>query len=318
MILVTGGLGFIGLHAARGLLDLGEKVVLTQYQVPRMPDFIKDEVDKRAFIEQLDVTDGDRVLEICRKHAVDGIVHMVSPDSDLGSAGYYRIVMTGLLNVLEAGRICGVKRLTVASSQTTYTGVKEGPFREDMPLRTTANNQGEAFKKSMEVLSHYYGQREELDVVAMRIGAIYGPLYHSMGHLVSRMVHAAVEGTEVEARSGFGQGSRDVYAGDGGDMCYAKDCGRGIALLQTAARLEHRCYNIGSGRPTSNAEVLAAIQSLVPGFRMDLKDGTGPSFRADAYMDISRIQVETDYRPDFLIDKAVPDYVAWLRAGNAQ
>ena len=177
MILVTGGLGFIGLHAARGLLDLGEKVVLTQYQVPRMPDFIKDEVDKRAFIEQLDVTDGDRVLEICRKHAVDGIVHMVSPDSDLGSAGYYRIVMTGLLNVLEAGRICGVKRLTVASSQTTYTGVKEGPFREDMPLRTTANNQGEAFKKSMEVLSHYYGQREELDVVAMRIGAIYGPLY---------------------------------------------------------------------------------------------------------------------------------------------
>ena len=57
MHLVTGGLGFIGLHTARALLDRGEDVVLTQYRVAREPDFIKPELGKRAFIEQLDVAD---------------------------------------------------------------------------------------------------------------------------------------------------------------------------------------------------------------------------------------------------------------------
>ena len=55
--LVTGGLGFIFLQTPRSLLDMGEDVVLTQYRVAREPDFIKDELGKRAFVEQLDVSD---------------------------------------------------------------------------------------------------------------------------------------------------------------------------------------------------------------------------------------------------------------------
>ena len=51
MILITGGLGFIGLHTARRFLDVGEKVVLTHYRVRREPDFIKAEVGKSVFIE---------------------------------------------------------------------------------------------------------------------------------------------------------------------------------------------------------------------------------------------------------------------------
>jgi UDP-glucose 4-epimerase len=285
-----------------------------------MPSFIKDEVGTRAFVEQLDVTDHNRIIEIGQRYKIDGICHMVSPDAELSPAGYYRIVIEGLLGVLEAGRVCEVKRVTIASSQTSYTGEREGPFREDKPMRMAATNQGEAFKKSMEILGSHYSQRTGVEVVAMRIGGIYGPMYHSMGHLVSRVVHNAVNGTPLDrsGESGRSVESRGIFAGDGGDMCYAKDCGKGIALLQTAENLEHRCYNIGSGRFTSNGEMVAAVQKAVPGFQMELKEGTSPAFRPNAYMDLTRISTDTGYQPEYQIERAAQDYADWLRAGNPQ
>src|SRR3990170_3419467 len=78
-VLITGGLGFIGLNTARALLDAGHDVVLTQYRVPRMPDFVKAELGRRVFIEQLDVADNERLLDIGRRHKIDAIVHLAGP-----------------------------------------------------------------------------------------------------------------------------------------------------------------------------------------------------------------------------------------------
>src|SRR5687768_4644808 len=104
MILITGGLGFIGLHTARALIDEGEQVVLTQYRVAREPDFIKPELGKNAFIEQLDVTDGERMLEVGKKYKITGIVHLAVPGlGALSPADDYKVNMNGLLNVLETG-----------------------------------------------------------------------------------------------------------------------------------------------------------------------------------------------------------------------
>ena len=61
MILVTGGMGFIGLHTTRALVDAGEDVVITYYQTWREPDFIKDEFDKRVKVEKVDVPDRHRL-----------------------------------------------------------------------------------------------------------------------------------------------------------------------------------------------------------------------------------------------------------------
>ena len=88
MILITGGLGMIGLHTARNLLDMGQDVVLTQYRVARMPDFLKDELGKRAHVEQLDVMDGEALLDIGRRYEIDGICHLAAPG--LGALGQAR------------------------------------------------------------------------------------------------------------------------------------------------------------------------------------------------------------------------------------
>jgi UDP-glucose 4-epimerase len=312
VILITGGLGFIGLHTARNLIDLGEQVVLTQYRVAREPDFIKSDMGKNAFVEQLDVTDAKRLEEIGKKHKITGIVHLAVPGLNaLSPAEDFKVNMDGLINMMEAARTWEVKRLGLASSNAIYTGVREGPFKEDIPLRMIGANPTETWKKAFEVIGSHYAQRTNLDIVMLRIAGIYGPLYHSMANLPSRLVHAAVKGDEPVMRG-------DTFADDAGDMCYVKDCGQGIARLMTADSLPNKVYNIGSGTATKNSELVGAIQKVIPNFKIDLKPGSGPQARANGYGDISKIKQDVGYQPQFPIDKAIGDYIGWLKAGNAE
>src|SRR5262249_3652979 len=140
----------------------------------------------------------------------------------LGPADDYKVNMYGLLNILEAAKAWEVERVGLASSIGVYAGA-QGPFVEDMPLRI-GGRATEAFKKAFEILGGNYAAATNLNVIMLRIGGIYGPLYHSMANLPSRLVHAAVKGTAPDMRG------QEVYAEDGNDACYVKDCGRGIAM----------------------------------------------------------------------------------------
>ena len=67
MQMVTGGMGFIGLHTAKAFLDAGEDVVITRYRSSRMPSYLEAEVDKRLFIEPVDLTIPLEVIGAARK-----------------------------------------------------------------------------------------------------------------------------------------------------------------------------------------------------------------------------------------------------------
>ena len=79
MILLIGGLGFIGMHTARRLLEVGEKVVVTWYSTLRMPDFPQDYVDKGPFVERMDATKTFEVFDVVRRHGVDSIIDLMAP-----------------------------------------------------------------------------------------------------------------------------------------------------------------------------------------------------------------------------------------------
>lgn len=313
MILITGGLGFIGLHTARAVIDAGEQCVLTQYRVAREPDFIKGEIGTNAFVEQLDVTDTEGFLALGKKYSIDGIVHLAVPGlGALSPLDDLDVNMTGLSNALRAADEWKVKRLSVASSISVYHAIDELPYKESMYLPMHSSNPTEAFKKSYEILSSHLADRLGLDCVSLRIAGIYGPLYHSMANLPSRLVHAAVKGTTPDL-------TRPAFLEDGGDMCYVRDCGRGIAAVQLSTGLTHRTYNVASGVGTTNAELLAAVKAAVPEAEIELQPGKNP--RGDGIVgcqDITWIREDTGYTPQFTIESAIADYVAWLRAGNQE
>ena len=311
MILITGGLGFIGLHTARRFLDVGEPVVLTQFRVRREPDFIKTELGKRVFIEPLDVTSADDVSEIVRKHKVTGIVHLAVPGlGALSAADDYRVNVMGFLNVLEAARLSDVKRVSWASSVSVYAGLAEGPFKEDALLPIPSGNPTETFKKSLEILGMHYAGRTNLEIIALRIGTPFGPLYHSLAAPTSRICHAAAKRVPVDfagARGGAPHLDDDTGA------FYVKDCARAIQLLQMADKLTHRTFNISADQPMKIRDFVQAVKEAAPSAQIDLPPGRGPRNRPNAYMDISRLKQEIGYQPEYSLERGVGEYIDWLK-----
>src|SRR5579859_950377 len=174
--LLIGGMGFIGLHTARRFLDAGQDVVLTYHQHRREPDFLAADVGARAQVEQLDVLDSARVTDVIQRHGVEGVVYLVVPSlQGVSPADEFQTNTQGYLNVLEASRATGVRRLTVTSSVAIYSNVAERPWHEDAAVSTVSTNPTEAYKKALEVLGLYFGRRTGLDVVMLRIAGIFGP-----------------------------------------------------------------------------------------------------------------------------------------------
>ena len=99
-------------------------------------------------------------------------------------------------------------------------------------------------------------------------------------------------------------------AGDGRDHTYVKDCALGIQLAHMAPSLQHRVYNLGNGRATTPAQIVAAIKDTVPGFQVDLAPGGS---EAPSYMDITRLRQEVRYQPKYGVERGIAEYLEWLR-----
>jgi UDP-glucose 4-epimerase len=66
---------------------------------------------------------------------------------------------------------------------------------------------------------------------------------------------------------------------------------------------------------TSNADIIDAIRAVVPNAAIDLPTGqAGPG----AHLDISRINQDTGYQPQYDTHRAAADYLAWLQACHAR
>jgi nucleoside-diphosphate-sugar epimerase len=306
--LLIGGMGFIGLHTARSFLDAGQDVVVTYHANRREPDFLAKDIGTRAKVEQLDVLDAARVNDIIETHKPEGVVYLAVPAlANVSPADEFQTNTSGYLNVLEASRAAGVRRLSVTSSLAVYNSVKQRPWTEDMTFPVTSNNPTEAYKKGLEILGLYFGQRAGLDVVMLRVAGIFGPMYHSMANLPSRLAHAAAHGRAPDF-SGMRYGP--PKAEDGNDACYVKDVADGIRMVHLAPKLEHHVYNVGNGRVTRNKDMVEAIREVVPEFEVDLPPGGDSN---DRYMDLSRISSELGYKPKIGVERGLAEYVAWLK-----
>ena len=303
MILVTGGLGMIGAHTARSLLDLGHEVVVTTHRRTEVPSFLAG----RVTVEPLDVTDRDAFLTLGDRHDISDIVHLSGSVPD-DPVSFFRTDTIGLLNALDAARTWGVRRFAVASSLGVYIGRTEIPWHEELALPTAElPHLIIAFKKAVEPLTTHSLQGSGVQSVVLRIGTIWGPLVdpESPFFYIPPYISAVLRGEKPQP----------LYADDGGDCCYAPDAGRAIALLTTAEALRHDTYNVSSGRPFTNREFADALEAITPGLRLDLLPGRQDGPGDDPYLDTTRLTQDTGFAPNFDVAKAVADYVAW-RAHN--
>ncbi|MEV8372361.1 NAD(P)-dependent oxidoreductase [Kribbella sp. NPDC056861] len=300
MILVTGGLGMIGAHTARALVDLGHEVVVTSHRQTELPSFLTGKV----VVESLDVTNPDAFLALGDRHEISDIVHLAGSIPGDDPIDFFRTDLTGLLNALAAARAWGVRRFAVASSLGVYTGRSEIPWHEELSLPTAdLPHPIVAFKKAAEPLTLNALQGSGVQPVLLRIGSVWGPLmdpdspFNPIPPYISSVLR--------------GETPRALYSDDGGDLCYAPDAGRAIALLMDADELRHSTYNVSSGRAATNGELVEAVRAVVPESHVELLPGRENGAGVDPYVDITRLTAETGFEPAFDVAAAVADYVGW-------
>jgi len=266
-VLVTGGAGYVGSHAAKALHRAGHEVVVFDNLVAGH----REAVRYGDFVEG-DVTDVGAVTRAIRRYDVSAVLHFAA-FLDVGASvrdpvAYYRNNVDGALGVLEAMAATSVSRLVFSSTCATYGEPESTPIVET-DRQNPINSYGETKLAVERALPHFeraYGIRS----VALRyfnaagadpdgeIGEDHAPEIH----LIPRAIEAARGGPGLEVY-GADYPTRDgtcvrdyVHVSDLADAHV-----RALGRLASGGR--SAMYNLGTGQGCTVFEVLAAVERVV-------------------------------------------------------
>ena len=141
-VLVTGGAGYIGSHAAKALKQAGCRVIVFDNLVAGH----REAVLYGELVEG-DITNLDAVRRALREHQIWAVMHFAAfldvGESVRQPARYYRNNVTGALTVLEAMALEEVKLFVFSSTCATYGEPVETPITEAHPQKPI-NSYGES------------------------------------------------------------------------------------------------------------------------------------------------------------------------------
>jgi UDP-glucuronate 4-epimerase len=310
--LITGGAGFIGSHVCERLLQAGHAVWAFDDLNPFYDPAIKQK--NLADIQSLgkpfkfvagDITDRAALDAIFSSEKLDQIIHLaaragVRPSLE-DPALYQRVNVEGTVNVLEAARSTGVKKITIASSSSVYGVNSKSPFSETDPIFSAISPYA-ASKLACEALGHVYHHVYGLDVVVLRFFTVYGPRQRPdlAIHKFASLIRA---GRPIPV---FGDGSTAR------DYTYITDILDGI-LACTQANFGYEIFNLGESQTVKLSYLIELLEkalgkkALID--RQLLQAGDVPLTCAD----VSKAQARLDYHPCVKIEQGIPLFVEWLR-----
>lgn len=315
-ILVTGGAGYIGSHAALALLDAGERVVvlddLSAGERARVPE-------NAAFIEG-DVGDAALVIRTIQEHDVGAVLHfagLVKVEESVREPGRYRRVNVKHTELLaRAAAETGVGSFIFSSSAAVYGNAEQNPVPEHAPL-APLSPYAESKKQGEEVLQETFkGTGTKLGILryfnVAGVDAANRSGYSTSEkptHLIRGAIWALVRGEQFTL---FGN---DYPTPDGTcirDYVHVSDLADAhMAALQRVRGGEACLYNCGSGRGYSNAEVLKTVQQ-VAGRSLSVHIGPRrPGDPAALIADISKIERELGWKPRYGLEDMIRHELSW-------
>lgn len=257
-ILVTGA-GLIGCHLARRLADAGDKAIL--YDLSPNREYIQKIVGKdKADVVAADMRDLPALIQALKNFEVDTIVHTagligkrVAENTYTGSTNN----ILGTINVLEAARLLGLRRVVYVSTFGVYdrSKINEPVIRET--AATGGHNLYTVTKVCSEHLVHGYAFHHNLDTIIIRPGGVFGRGHYVGGSTVGMVMRDLaldiIKGGPVTIDAA-------VYAPN--EYVYAKDVALALHLACKAQNPKQRTYNAGTGAVTGPEQLAQIVREL--------------------------------------------------------
>jgi nucleoside-diphosphate-sugar epimerase len=309
------GSGLIGSQVARILVERGEKPVLMDHAA--QPQAIGQIVDlSKVTMVVGDVLRPLSIVDVLRNHGITRIAHTAAnPLLTVGAQkepySAINLNIMGTVNVLEAARVTGLKRVVVSSSSVLNSyfagGEDGGDFgkEEGFPRPTTFYS---ATKQAVESLGLNYAKWCGIEFAGLRYGAVFGPWSGAGGGGPSNIIREALKNALA--------GQEAVVPPGPMEWVYSKDAASGTVMALEAKDLGSRIFNLTMGAVTQPGEFADAIHAVAPGakVRFDAPASARVALtNRDQHADLSRAKKWLGWEPQFKLQAAVKDQAEWMR-----
>ena len=309
-ILVTGGLGLIGHNVVARLEQLGHKVVITDTQtnygiIPQEElDYLL--VERRKKIKQAsfyryNITDKKNIDYLFTFEKFDTVIHMasfprqkvVNADPALGA----RVMIEGLINLLEASKRTNVKKFLYISSSMVY-----GDFVNDVTETAVCRPQGQygIMKLAGEHLVTDYARRNCFNYTIIRPSAVYGPL-DVEDRVISKFMLTAMRGGVLKIN-----GDRETL-----DFTYVDDAADGIVAATLSDNTANKTYNITKSHSVTLLQAAQMALELAGGGQLLVGD-KDPDFPSRGALNIDAARRDFAFNPKVDVEEGFQNYYKWF------
>ncbi|OGG12827.1 UDP-glucose 4-epimerase [Candidatus Gottesmanbacteria bacterium RIFCSPHIGHO2_02_FULL_39_11] len=309
-ILVTGGAGFIASHIADRYIEKGHSVVV----LDNLSSGKREYVHPKAVFYQCDIRkyeEVERVIscekpEIINHHAAQISVRKSVEDPPFDA----EVNLVGLLNLLEAGRKNGLKKVVFASSGgVVYGDAQVLPTPEDYTPLQPLSPYGVA-KLASEYYLFFYKRTYGISFVALRYGNVYGPRQNPHGEagVVAIFSKKLIKG-ESPTINGDGKQTRDyVYVED---VVHANV----LALASSA----EGAFNIGTGQESNVLTIFSTLKDIL---KSSLTPIHGPAKQGEqkrSCLNNSKAKKQIKWTPQFTLQDGLERTVDYFKTeSNSQ
>jgi len=263
-VLITGGAGFIGSHITEELLAAGHEVAV---------------LDNLSSGKRSQVPDGVPLFELDIRESIDAAFESFRPDAVVHQAAQVsvsysvkepvfdaRTNIVGSINVIQAAKRHGVKKVTYASSAAAYGTLETLPLAEHMRPQPVS-----PYGASKYAVEHYLrsaATETGLEWAALRYSNVYGPRQdpHGEAGVIAIFTNLLLDG---KAPTIFGGGELTR------DYVFVKDVARANRLVLEADLGEHTdpVFNCSTQKPTSTNRIFELLSRYLDA---DVEPHMGP------------------------------------------
>ncbi len=306
-VLITGGMGFVGIFLTRELLAAGHEAIILD-MIPSFPKEAEDLAGKAKPIMG-NLLELPTLLEVLKKEKIDTLIHLAAlrnNDSQANPYAAFRVNVEGTTNILEAGRLVGLRRVVYASSVAVNgspefyekLGLDIRCLNEEAPTRPT--NVYGATKVFNEEMGRQYHARFGLDTIGVRLAIIYGP-GKKAGSRTSEfndLIEESAKGRPVSISS---------YGDQPITLQYIKDAAHALFCASTASPTKNRVFNTGS--------VVTAIRGFVEEIRRILPEAnitlaeTAKRRAVASAVSMALAKAELGYIPQYDLGAGIRDHL---------